>query len=99
MPDLDNIDHVAIAVPDVGAAVAWYRERFRCSVDYQDETWALLRFGNVKLAFVVPEQHPPHIGIVTPAAEAHGPLSTHRDGTRSVYVEDVAGNQVELLAP
>jgi hypothetical protein len=36
---------------------------------------------------------------MTPHAAEHGPLKTHRDGTRSVYVQDPAGNSVELLAP
>ncbi|HCC58188.1 MAG TPA: VOC family protein [Solibacterales bacterium] len=97
-PDLDAVDHVAIAVPDVAAAVGWYRGKFRCEVAYQDETWALLTFANVRLALVIPEQHPPHLGMVSPHAEQFGLLKTHRDGTRSCYVRDVAGNAVEILA-
>ena len=96
---LDAIDHVAITAPDITSAVDWYRARFRCEVEYQDATWALLRFGNVKLAFVVPGQHPPHVGFVSERAESFGPLKTHRDGTRSVYIQDPGGNAVEVLAP
>ena len=48
---------------------------------------------------VLPSQHPPHIGIETPEAEKHGELKPHRDGTRSIYIPDSAGNAVELLAP
>jgi catechol 2,3-dioxygenase-like lactoylglutathione lyase family enzyme len=96
---LDSLDHVAIAVPDVAAAVEWYRERFRCEIAYQDDTWALLAFANTRLALVVPEQHPPHVGFVSPEAESFGDLQPHRDGTRSCYVEDPAGNAVEVLAP
>ena len=33
----------------------WYRENFRCAVDYEDDTWALLDFANVKLALVLPD--------------------------------------------
>jgi len=98
-PDpLDRIDHVAIAVPDVAAAVAWYTASFRCRVSYQDATWALLAFGNVKLALVVPQQHPPHIALSSPLAASFGALTTHRDGTRSIYVKDPAGNSVEIMA-
>ncbi len=97
-PDLDAIDHVAIPVSDVASAVAWYREKFRCAIAYQDDTWALLTFANVRLALVIPEQHPPHLGVVSPHAENFGTLKTHRDGTRSCYIKDTAGNAVEILA-
>ena len=71
---------------------------FDCKVTYEDESWALLGFANVKLALVLPEQHPPHVGFVRRDAERFGPLSPHRDGTRSIYIEDSEGNAVEILA-
>jgi len=89
---------VAIPVADIAAAVEWYRRTFRCTVQYQDATWALLGFDNVSLALVIPEQHPAHIGFVSPEAEKYGALKTHRDGTRSCYVSDPSGNAVEILA-
>lgn len=98
MTELNAIDHVAVPVTDVGSAVEWYRKTFRCEVTYQDETWALLKFANIRLALVIPAQHPPHIGFVSPDAERFGTLKTHRDGTRSCYVKDPAGNDVEVLA-
>jgi len=96
---LDVIHHVAIAVSNVAKAVDWYTKHFRCDIEYQDETWALLEFGNTRLALVIPDQHPPHIGFIHPQAEAFGQLKVHRDGTRSCYVADPAGNAVEVLAP
>ena len=95
---LDRIEHVAIAVADVPSAVAWYTANFRCTVAYQDATWALLDFDNLKLALVIPEQHPPHVAFASPKAEEFGELTTHRDGTRSTYVRDPAGNSVEIMA-
>ncbi len=95
---LQSIDHIAISVSDISRAVDWYSSRFSCAVEYQDETWALLRFSNVNLALVIPEQHPPHIGITHPQAERFGALKQHRDGTRSVYLEDSEGNHVELMS-
>lgn len=95
----DVIDHIAISVDDIASSVEWYQKQFRCSIEYQDSTWALLGFGNVRLALVIAEQHPPHIGIVTPDAEKYGELKMHRDGTRSTYISDPSGNAVELLAP
>ena len=98
MNQLDRLDHVAIPVQDVASAVDWYTRTFQCKVKYQDETWALLGFDNVSLALVIPSQHPAHIGFVSPDAEKFGTLKTHRDGTRSCYVRDPAGNSVEILA-
>jgi catechol 2,3-dioxygenase-like lactoylglutathione lyase family enzyme len=96
---LDSIHHVAIEVQDVHSVVEWYTKTFHCRVAYQDETWALLEFANIKLALVVPRQHPGHIAFVHPEAEKFGTLKPHRDGTRSVYIHDPAGNPVEILAP
>jgi catechol 2,3-dioxygenase-like lactoylglutathione lyase family enzyme len=98
MADLDQIDHIAIAVKDVAAAVDWYTSTFNCVVTYQDDTWAFMKFGNLKLALVIPEQHPAHIAFVSETAEQHGKLKTHRDGTRSCYVQDPAGNSIEIMA-
>lgn len=95
---LDRIDHFAISVRDVAEAVSWYTKTFRCTVSYQDASWALLEFENTRLALVIPEQHPPHFAFVSPQAAAFGPLKTHRDGTRSTYVKDPAGNTVEIMA-
>lgn len=95
---LDAIDHVALPVTNVSEAVEWYTRTFHCDVSYQDETWALLGFANMRLALVIPEQHPAHIGLVSDEAERFGQLKTHRDGTRSCYVQDPGGNSVEILA-
>ena len=95
---LNAIDHIAVPVTDVAAAVDWYTRTFNCTIEYQDPTWALLGFANIRLALVIPEQHPAHIGFVHPTAEQFGSLKLHRDGTRSCYIADPSGNSVEVLA-
>ena len=97
-PALDSIHHLAIAVTDVAASVRWYQDNFACRVAYQDATWALLKFANTSMALVIPAQHPPHIGIQVDDAARFGTLITHRDGTRSVYVNDPDGNALEMMA-
>ena len=97
-PALDALHHVAISVPDIPAAVEWYTRTFRCRVTYQDATWAMLDFANVRVALVIPSEHPPHIAFTSAEAEKFGPLKPHRDGTRSVYVRDPFGNAIEVLA-
>jgi catechol 2,3-dioxygenase-like lactoylglutathione lyase family enzyme len=94
---LDTIDHVAVSVTNIQETVAWYTKNFDCIVKYQDETWALVEFANIRLAFVIPEQHPPHFALLGDPAQ-HGEPKTHRDGTRSVYVKDPSGNNIEILA-
>jgi catechol 2,3-dioxygenase-like lactoylglutathione lyase family enzyme len=94
---MDIIHHLAIPTGDVAASVRWYRDNTDCTIEYQDATWALLAYANIKLALVMPGQHPPHLAIVRTDASRFGPLVQHRDGTRSVYVQDVAGNHVEVL--
>ena len=96
---LDKIHHLAISTNDVPKAAERYTKHFRCDIEYQDEKWAVLAFGNTRLALVIPEQHPRHIGFIHPQAEAFGELKPHRDGTRSCYIADPAGNAIEVLAP
>jgi catechol 2,3-dioxygenase-like lactoylglutathione lyase family enzyme len=95
---LDSMDHVAIPVQEVQGALDWYKQHFNCDVLYQDETWAMIQFANIKLALVIPAQHPGHLSFISSRAAEFGELKTHRDGTRSLYVTDPAGNSVELLA-
>jgi len=95
--ELDALHHIAVTTHNLPESLRWYRERFRCRVVYEDDTWAMLQFDNVQLALVVPEQHPPHLGFAVPDAGRFGPLREHRDGTRSTYVADPAGNVVEMV--
>lgn len=96
---LDAVHHIAISVDNIAAAVEWYTKEFKCEIAYQDETWAFLKFANMHLALVLPNQHPPHIAFVSDKATVHPALKGHRDGTRSVYVSDTAGNAIELMDP
>jgi catechol 2,3-dioxygenase-like lactoylglutathione lyase family enzyme len=94
---LDSVHHVALSVENIAQAVEWYTRTFQCKISYQDDTWAMLDFANIKVALVVPSQHPAHIAFVSPEAEKFGVLKPHRDGTRSCYVKDPAGNALEIL--
>ncbi len=94
---LDTLHHAALRVKDVKQTVEWYTQRFHCNVEYQDATWAMLAFENVRLAFVLTEQHPPHIAILGDPG-VFGEPKIHRDGTSSVYLKDPNNNDVEVLA-
>ncbi len=99
-----ELDHVAVQTADVAASVRFYAQHFGAEVLYEDATWAFLRLGEGKLALVTPWQHPPHIALrvdeaalEAAALRAGKPVDAHRDGTRGIYVEDGAGNVIELI--
>jgi len=94
---LDPILHVAIQVNDIELSVGWYTSNFACEVAYRDESWALLKFENISLALVLPDQHPPHVAITRDDLTPFGKPVPHRDGTSSVYIHDPSGNNVEML--
>ncbi len=94
---MDTIHHLAIQVNNIAETVARCKSQYDIKVVYQDDSWALLQFANVALALVMLDQHPPHDAIVSEHAEGYGPLTTHRDGTASVYIQDPAGNQIEMI--
>lgn len=99
-------DHIAQQVPDVAAAVGWYRRTIPgCRVLYEDATWAFVEAGGVKLAFVLRDQHPGHVAWRVSEAELerlaaeHGrEIRPHRDGSRSFYLEGPGGQWVEIIS-
>ena len=101
-----SFDHVAQVVPNIAEAVAWYRENLpHIHVLYQDDTWAFVEAGGVKLAFVVRDQHPGHIAwrVSLPELERlashHGKeIKPHRDGTKSFYLDAPGGQSIEIIA-
>ncbi len=94
---LDPIHHIAIQVHNIDQSVSWYQSHFSCEVAYHDASWALLKFANISLALVLPQQHPPHFAIPRDDVAPFGTPVPHRDGTSSVYIQDPSGNNIEML--
>ena len=94
---MERIDHIAITVADIKEAVKWYNNKFSCEITYEDKSWAMLKFENINLALVLERQHPPHIAFEQKKSDPLHPLTIHRDGTQSRYIEDPWGNKVELM--
>jgi len=99
-----QFDHTAVPSSDIAASVEWYRAHVGAEVIYQDDTWAFLNIGGMKLALVTPTQHPPHVAVrvseeeLNRAAEgAKIAIDTHRDRTKGIYLHDPFGNAVELI--
>lgn len=101
-----DFDHIAQVVPDIAAAVAWYRETIPgVTVLYEDLTWAFIEAAGAKIAFVVRDQHPGHLAWRVSAAdletlaERYGAeIKPHRDNTRSFYLEAPGGQAIELIS-
>ncbi|WP_116964166.1 VOC family protein [Fastidiosibacter lacustris] len=94
---MNKIDHVAIVVEDLDTTVQWYLAHFKAKLIYQDKTWAMLEFANIKLAFVISNEHPAHIAFISKDAKRYGKLKRHRDDTYSCYIKDPSGNVVEIV--
>ena len=91
---MEKIDHVAIVVTNISQAVRWYTNKFDCKVNYEDKSWAELQFDNIKLALVLPQDHPPHLAFESD--DLTNPTK-HRDGSESVYDHDSFGNIIEYI--
>lgn len=101
-----KFDHVAITVSSESMMknnVKWYCDQHDAKVLYQDATWSLLSVGGVKVAFVLPQQHPPHIAFRidhnqrVSLSEAGHEFKKHRDGSESCYIKDLCDNHLEFL--
>jgi len=89
-----KIDHIAFQVKNPRLAAEWYSNNFNAEILYIDETWAFIQFENIKMAFVIKEQHPVHIAFEDPSLTAG---KRHRDGSISIYKKDPFGNFYEII--
>jgi hypothetical protein len=107
-PEEDPVefDHVAQQVPDIAEAVEWQRRTVPgTTVLHQDPTWALVESGGARIAFVLPDQHPDHVAfrvddaqLERMAAEHGVEIATHRDATRSIYLEGPGSLRTEIIS-
>ena len=92
-----KLDHIALQVEEPRKAAEWYCENFGAEALYVDDTWAVVEFENIKLAFVMRGQHPPHIAFEVDDFEEGDVVKPHRDGSQSAYKRDPFGNIYELI--
>ncbi len=100
-----QFDHIAQQVPDIAEAIRWYQENLPgVQVLYQDESWAFVEAHGAKIAFVKRDQHPNHIAwrvsneeLDRLAQELGKEIKTHRDNTRSFYLEAPGGTWLEII--
>ena len=94
-----QFDHVAIQVKDISRAIEWYKENLNATIEYTDDTWAMLLIGDCRVALVTPSQHPSHIAfrVASKKELTEGKVKEHRDGSSYIYKTDSEGNVIELL--
>ena len=97
-----RFDHVAINVKNIEASTQWYVDNLSGQILYQDDTWALLKCFDCKIALTLKKQHPPHICFEINEEIRHEKFKDknfrqHRDGSSSCYVRDLDGNIIEYL--
>jgi len=93
-------DHTAFIVKSIKKSVDWYSKNFNTKIIHYSEDWAFLDVEGTKLALST-GKHPYHLAFEVTEKE----LATHRgkkvlhhrDGTKSVYYEDLDGNAIELI--
>jgi catechol 2,3-dioxygenase-like lactoylglutathione lyase family enzyme len=94
---LDEIHHLAINVVDLEQAVKWYTSSFSCVLESSEESFAVLRFANLRLVLVLPSQQQPHLGFEREDAQAFGELRFRLDGMLSSFLSDPSGNPIEII--
>tara|TARA_A100001011_G_scaffold389581_2_gene471368 strand:- start:5530 stop:5847 length:318 start_codon:yes stop_codon:yes gene_type:complete len=97
------LDHIAFNVKNISKAVSWYKKFLKAEVEYQDETWAMLKIDGAKIALTLESQHPPHAAIRIQNSKHFDNLfpdievKEHRDGSRYIYISDLDGNNIEYI--
>lgn len=95
-----EFDHIALNVKNIYTAVRWYVENTKASVEYEDDTWAMLRIGDTKIALTLKDQHPPHVAFKVDSIADFpdgSEVKQHRDGSWYYYGFDDSGNVIEWI--
>ena len=101
-----EFDHVAVESSSIDKDIAFFREALPgLQVLYEDSTWGLLSAAGVKMAFVTPDEHPPHVAFRVNSREKlqelagrnHAKIDIHRDNSESFYLQAPGGAWIEVV--
>ena len=94
-----KIDHVAVTVTNIERSIKWYEDNLDAEVIYSDDTWAIMKAGDIKIALMIGDKHKPHIAFRVEDMHAfdQSEIGIHRDGVIYVYKEDPDGNCIEWV--
>ena len=81
--------------------IEWYTKNLKATIDYEDETWAMLRAGGCHIALTLNREHPPHIAFevdsLSDIPNITEKIREHRDVSKYLYMEDSEGNIIEWI--
>lgn len=96
-----KIDHIAVKSSNIDKSIFWYCENLDAELLYKDSTWAMIRCGEIKIALVKGNLHPPHIAFRVDSESdfpcKHSEIKEHRDKSRYHYGKDPDGNSIEWV--
>jgi catechol-2,3-dioxygenase len=101
-----EFDHVAIESSSIEQDIAFFREVVPgLEALYQDSSWGLVSAAGVKLAFVSPAEHPPHVAFRVDSREELQAfakrtltnIEVHRDLSESLYLQAPGGAWIEVV--
>jgi hypothetical protein len=101
-----EFDHIALVSTNIPRDIDSYHKLFsEIGILYQDKSWALLEAGGVKIALVMPGEHPSHLAfrvesresLEQMAKEHNSTVKVHRDRSESFYTTDSSGNAIEVV--
>ena len=92
-----RLDHIALNVTNIQSSIEWYQAQLNASVEYADESWAMLKIGSTKIALTIASQHKPHIAFAQHTPIPDNKIKMHRDGSKYIYIEDPDGNVIEKI--
>ena len=94
-------DHTAFIVKNISKSLSWYKDNFSAEVLYESEDWAFLKIKDTKLALST-GKHPYHVAFSVSeeslAEYKDKKIHNHRDGTKSIYFQDLDGNAIEIIS-
>jgi len=96
-----KVDHIAILVDNLDDSQAWYEEKCKAELIFEDEKYKRMKVENTNIALISKHhyQHA-HIGLLvenTDKFPENGKIIHHRDGTIGCYLTDPDGNVVEYI--
>ena len=96
-----KLDHIALKSHDIKKSIEWYLKHLDGKTLYEDDSWGMIKVHNTVIAFVLPDNHQPHIAFSVNDVDdipcVKSAIKEHRDGSLYHYKTDPFGNVIEWI--